>query len=559
MAASLCHLSTGYCVRLASVATSSKFWGSHLLKKSGSLYRAKHTNRDSKIQLLSRAMFKDASDLIAVNPSKLHYGVCVSDIDGDGKMEFFVCGFGSENQVLKWTGERLVNIASGTPLEDSERRAIGVAAGDLNGDGAEEIYVLNTDTFLGRKKLTDRLFSKSGGSWVDLFSLPMNMDEANMCAGRSVCSVDRMGTGRYGFFVANYGGKMKLFEISESGFLEDRASEAGLATYPTGGRALVSLPLVSHHSMDIFAGNEGGPNFLFCHKGTETGQYAECAAAYGLTDSMENCRGIAVVDIIGTESFGLACGNWQGPHRLFVPSGPGPIGGATALGFSDAESASGGFKDVASAEMAKPSPIRTVIAADFDNDGFEELFFNNIGRNNTLFRQCSAGCWVEADIGDALETNGLGTGAAVADIDNDGCLELLIAHGETRPQPLSFFKPMKNSNSWMRVMPLTKQGAPARGASVRLTDETGRTQKRVIDAGSGYLCCMEPIAHFGLGQLHGPVDLRQYLPDIPLKGLQVLISLKDLRKRLQYASMSVGIHKMIPTQVSAFSNQISSL
>ncbi|MCO5589361.1 hypothetical protein L7F22_043328 [Adiantum nelumboides] len=263
----------------------------------------------------------------------LHYGVCVSDVDGDGKMEFFVCGFGSENQVLKWTGQRLVNIARGTPLEDSERRAIGVAAGDLDGDGEEEIYVLNTDTFLGRKKLTDRLFSKSGGSWVDMFSLPMNMDEANMCAGRSVCAVDRMGTGRYGFFVANYGGMMKLFEISDSGFLEDRASEAGLATYPTGGRALVSLPLVSHHSMDIFAGNEGGPNFLFRHKGMDSGQYAECGADYGLMDSRENCRGIAVVDIVGTESFGLACGNWQGPHRLFVPSGPEPIGGAKALGF----------------------------------------------------------------------------------------------------------------------------------------------------------------------------------------------------------------------------------
>ncbi|KAH7283774.1 hypothetical protein KP509_34G023300 [Ceratopteris richardii] len=469
-------------------------------------------------------MFKDVSDLIAVNPSKLHYGVCVSDIDSDGQMEFFVCGFGSENQVLKWKNEKLMNIAPGTLLEDPGRSAIGVAAGDLDGDGEEEIYVLNTDTFLGRKKLTDRLFSKSDGSWVDLFSLPINMDEANMCAGRSVCCVDRTGSGRYGFFVANYGGMMKLFELSETGFLEDKALEAGLITYPTGGRALLSLPLVSHHAMDIFAGNEGGPNFLFVHSGKENGAYAECAKAYGLMDSMENCRGIAVIDIIDTGSFGLACGNWQGPHRLFIPSGPGPIGGAKALGFPDAEPTLGGFKDVASAEMARPSPIRTVIAADFDNDGFEELFFNNIGTNNRLFRQTSAGCWIEADIGDALETNGLGTGAAVADIDNDGCLELLVAHGETRPQPLSFFKPHENTNSWMRVMPLTKQGAPARGASVRLTDETGRTQKRVIDAGSGYLCCMEPIAHFGLGQLRGPVDVSVCWPDgasLTLQGVEI--------------------------------------
>lgn len=43
--------------------------------------------------------------------------------------------------------------------------------------------------------------------------------------------------------------------------------------------------------------------------------------------------------------------------------------------------------DVAPPEMAQPSAIRTVIAADFDNDGYEELFFNNIGDTNRLFRQ----------------------------------------------------------------------------------------------------------------------------------------------------------------------------
>lgn len=45
---------------------------------------------------------------------------------------------------------------------------------------------------------------------------------------------------------------------------------------------------------------------------------------------------------------------------------------------------------------------------------------------NSFSVQSSAGCWVESEIGDALETNGLGTGAAVADIDEDGCLELLV-------------------------------------------------------------------------------------------------------------------------------------
>lgn len=48
----------------------------------------------------------------------------------------------------------------------------------------------------------------------------------------------------------------QMFEMTEEGFVADVASEVGLTTYPTGGRALVSLPLISHSAMDIFAGNE---------------------------------------------------------------------------------------------------------------------------------------------------------------------------------------------------------------------------------------------------------------------------------------------------------------
>ncbi|MBJ7416268.1 MAG: ASPIC/UnbV domain-containing protein, partial [Niveispirillum sp.] len=41
---------------------------------------------------------------------------------------------------------------------------------------------------------------------------------------------------------------------------------------------------------------------------------------------------------------------------------------------------------------------------------------------------------------------------------------------------------------------------PARGAVVRLW-AGDRMQMRAICAGSGYLCQMEPVAHFGLGRL----------------------------------------------------------
>merc|ERR1719181_2434750 len=58
---------------------------------------------------------------------------------------------------------------------------------------------------------------------------------------------------------------------------------------------------------------------------------------------------------------------------------------------------------------------------------------------------------------------------------------------------------------------MTQYGAPARGAVVTITDED-HPQLRVIDAGSGYLCQMEPVAHFGLGKRTSVGALRVQWP-----------------------------------------------
>ena len=149
-------------------------------------------------------------------------------------------------------------------------------------------------------------------------------------------------------------------------------------------------------------------------------------------------------------------------------------------------------------EMCIRDRIRTVISADFDNDGYDEIFLNNIGEPNKLFKIKENGELKEIDLGINSESNGLGTGAAVADIDKDGILELLISHGETGNQILTLYKAdIKKSNNFLRIKPLNKNGAPARGATVTLTSNL-REHSKTIDAGSGYLCQMEPVAHYGI-------------------------------------------------------------
>jgi hypothetical protein len=419
-------------------------------------------------------MFIARHDLIYHNVDRLSYGVAVCDIDGDGQFEFFVTGFGYPNLALKWNGRGLLDTADAI-ITDSQRQAIGVAAADLDGDGIEEIYVLNSDTFAGPKQHGDRLFALHGGQRVDLFDQPEMQAIVNRSAGRSVTAIDRTGSGRYAFFVANYGAPMRLYELNQAWQLSEIARTAGV-NYATGGRAVVAAPFFGN-DVDLLAINERGPNLFFKNNGD--GTFSDIATAQGISDRQQHGRGVAVFDANDDGQLDIAYGNWEGPHRLWVRG-------------SDSA-----FRDIAPPALAEPSRIRTVIAADFDNDGNPELFFNNLGEPNRLFGRRN-NQWVELDIGDAREPEGLGTGAAIADIDGDGRLELLIAHGESAPQPLSYYHVPANGNHWLRVRPLTRAGAPARGALVTI-NYADRVVAQVIDGGSGYLCQMEPTAHFGLG------------------------------------------------------------
>ena len=118
-----------------------------------------------------------------------------------------------------------------------------------------------------------------------------------------------------------------------------------------------------------------------------------------------------------------------------------------------------------------------------DRGRYDEYFFNNIGQPNRMFRRTASSGWRSVNLGPAEEPSGLGTGAAIADWDGDGVLELMVAHGESGAAPLSLFRAAAAANNYIRIRPLTRHGAPARGANVLLS-LAGRQRLKTIDAGA---------------------------------------------------------------------------
>lgn len=451
----------------------------------------------------SADFFEDLTSMISDNPKRLSYGVSVTDVNQDGNFDFVVTGFGYPNLALSYENGKLINIINQKKFTDEFRRTIGVAACDIDKDGYEEIYFLNTDTYSGTKKYSDRLIDFDGRKFIDLFEIEKNQKDLNLTAGRSVVCVDRKGDGNYGIYVANYGGPTRFYEYSND-IIIDKSVQLNLAKV-TGGRAVVAGHIISDN-IDIFAANERGANFLYENK---KGKFLDVAYEYRVEDVLQNGRGTALSDIYYRGRLDILNGNWGGFHRAYVLK-------------------NNIFKDIAKPPYDEPSRIRTIISADFDNDGFDEIFMNNIGEKNKLFKILDNGVIEQIPLDIALEKDGYGTGAAVADIDNDGILELLVSHGESVDQPLSLYKAKVDSTKkYLRIKPLNKYGAPARGATVTLISNL-RKHSKTIDAGSGYLCQMEPVAHYGIRKKEKNIKIQIKWTN----GETKMISVKNLNQTI---------------------------
>ena len=106
---------------------------------------------------------------------------------------------------------------------------------------------------------------------------------------------------------------------------------------------------------------------------------------------------------------------------------------------------------------------------------------------------------------------------AVADLDGDGRLDLVIANN--RAAPTFYLNRLESTGASLRLdlVGSAQSGRDAIGAEARLTLEApaggrARTLTRWVEAGSGYASQSELTLHFGLGAHGRPVRLEILWP-----------------------------------------------
>jgi FG-GAP-like repeat len=383
-------------------------------------------------------------------------GAVMVNLDETEEEEIFISGVGSSNLMLKRVGENFVpmNIPQ---LSDSQGLTFSVTPCDLDQDGRDEILLLNrsNQTQVSSKP---RIVKYSSGVWKDLLEQEDPIADL-IAAGYSATCVDRKGDGKYGLAITPENGKLAYLELVDSKVV-DVAQTIGM-TQSSKGRSILPVPSPSG-KMNLFVGNEDGANFYFVNNGD--GTFLEKASEVGLADPLFNARGISLIDINYDDLPDLVYGNNFGPTRLME------------------QTREGSFIDVATEEMRKSYAVNAAVVGDFNLDGFEDIYLNNIRGDNRVFARFEKD-WFELVVDLLKEKEMFGISTLTGDLDKNGSVDILNTHGDGSTFPVTFYS-IKPVNPWIKFSPKFKTGGVARGAILKLRTNL-RDHMRVVSSGSG--------------------------------------------------------------------------
>lgn len=418
-------------------------------------------------------------------------GCAWGDYDNDGYVDLFVANRGGQNNFL-YRNQRngaFEKITAGRIVTDGGNSRGGGAWADYNNDGWLDLIVANTFE-------PNFLYHNNGdGTFARVTSAAAGSIVAKTGATHSCAWGDFDNDGHVDLFEPNAfdepsflhrnRGNGSFTEENTSVVVMDRGNPfvAVWSDYDNDGRLDLFL------ARGGFRGSEN--NFLYRNEGGS--HFTKLSAA---------TVGSVVND--GGYSLGAAWGDYDndGFQDLFVANGQGS--GAARLNFLYHNSGDGRFTRMTTNTVGSlASDLGQSIGCawgDYDNDGFLDLFVATAIGTKLLYHNNTDGSFTRIDSGSLVNDFGTSLSCAWADYDNDGFLDLFVANGGENN---ALYRNAGNDNSSISLRLVgTQSNRSAIGAKVRVKATIGGKafwQVREISGGSGYGSQNDLRAHFGLG------------------------------------------------------------
>lgn len=420
---------------------------------------------------------------------------------------------------------------------------LGVAVGDYDNDGYDDVFI----TAVGQSRLfhnnhngTFTEVTKSAGLWgINEFSTSaawVDYDRdglLDLVVGNYVdwspqkditCTLD--GTHKSYCTPESYSGaSVRLWRNLGNGKFEDATKKAGLYDPTSKTLGLTILDANGDAWPDLLLANDTQPNKLYINN--RNGTFSEKGVQAGIAFSEDG---------IARAGMGADAGDYDGSGRPSIIIS----NFANQMMSLYHNEGNGLFIDEAPRSEIGHASLLTLgfscFFFDYDLDGRPDIFVANghieddiekIQRRIRyrqpphLFHNLGQGKFedVAAQMGPAFSAPRLGRGAAYADIDNDGRLDLLIT--TNGGSPLLLHNNNGGNNHGLRIKLVgTKSNRDGIGAIVHLKNGN-QTQYQMLHTG-GYLSQSELVLTFGLGaatkadsiQIDWPSGQVDHLPDI---------------------------------------------
>ena len=466
-------------------------------------------------------------------------GVALVDVDNDGRLDVFLtngahiddpmpAGRQADKSDPRFWNRLFRQTESGAFVDVTEKAGVtgmpqnaygmGVAVGDYDNDGFQDLYVTNygpntlyRNTGHGTFEDVTARAGVSAGGWsasagfldydndgkLDLF-VTRYLDwtyESNRHCGekrpgyRAYCHPDNFDA------VSNV-----LFRNNGDGTFTDVSDKAGVATPRGKGLGVAFADFDDDGFVDVYVANDSVQSFLY-HNGRGTFSEVGLLAGVGFNEDGKTFAGMGV-DFADYDNDGrpdvFVTDLSNERYRLFRNNGDET--------FQDVTNAAG----VGGATLLFSGWSTRFL--DYDNDGWKDVFvaqghvMDTIEKTSPNLRYLQPplllrnerGRFVRVMAGDPFEREWAGRGAAFGDLDNDGDLDVVMSSAGQKAVVLR--NEGGNRNGWLAIRTVgTRSNRDGIGARVKVVSASGTTQHAAVNTAVGYLSASDKRVIVGLG------------------------------------------------------------